>query len=107
MIYTLDGTKMTEFYDPQSLKHTMWLHYWGIKSTSPYKNAVVFTERNSSAETVTRKSHPKGWLLFLCCYNPSTIVPMVPLPDNGVPAKPVLWGEFTGEASLGAEKPLL
>jgi len=22
----------------------------------------------------------------------------VPLPDNGVPAKPALWGEFTGEA---------
>lgn len=39
-----DGTKMTDFYDGQTLKHTMWLHYWGIKSTSPYKNAVVFSK---------------------------------------------------------------
>ena len=36
--------------------------------------------------------------LFWCDYNPSTIVPMVPLPDNGVPDKPACWGEFTGEA---------
>lgn len=45
-----DGTKMTEFYDPQSLKHTMWLHYWGIKSTSPFKQAVVFSK---TAPTIT------------------------------------------------------
>ena len=44
---------MTEFYDPQSLKHTMWLHYWGIKSTSPYKNAVVFSK---TAPTITSVS---------------------------------------------------
>lgn len=47
-----DGTKMTEFYDPQSLKHTMWLHYWGIKSTSPYKNAVVFSKTAPSITSV-------------------------------------------------------
>ena len=38
------GTKMTDFYNPEALKHTMWLHYWGIKSTSPYKQAVVFSK---------------------------------------------------------------
>lgn len=47
-----DGTKMTDFYDPQSLKHTMWLHYWGIKSTSPYKNAVVFSKTQPSITSV-------------------------------------------------------
>ena len=48
-----DGTKMTDFYDPQSLKHTMWLHYWGIKSTSPYKNAVCFSKVEPSVESVS------------------------------------------------------
>lgn len=47
-----DGTKMTEFYDPQSLKHTMWLHYWGIKSTSPFKQAVVFSKTAPSITSV-------------------------------------------------------
>lgn len=48
-----DGTKMTEFYDPQSLKHTMWLHYWGIKSTSPYKQAVVFSKSEPAVSSVS------------------------------------------------------
>ena len=48
-----DGTKMTEFYDGQTLKHTMWLHYWGIKSTSPYKNAVVFSKATPSVVSVS------------------------------------------------------
>ena len=25
------------------MKNNHWLHYWGIKSTSPFKQAVVFT----------------------------------------------------------------
>jgi len=36
--------------------------------------------------------------IFLCNYNPSTIVPMVPLPNNGVPDEPVRWGNSTREA---------
>lgn len=48
-----EGTKMTEFYDPQSLKHTMWLHYWGIKSTSPQKQAVVFSKTQPAVASVS------------------------------------------------------
>ena len=48
-----DGTKMTDFYNPESLKHTMWLHYWGIKSTSPQKQAVVFSKTAPSITSVT------------------------------------------------------
>ena len=32
--------------------------------------------------------------------NPSTIVPMVPLPNNGVPDEPVRWGNSTREAKI-------
>lgn len=44
--YGMDATangKMTEFYNPTSLKNNHYLHIWGIKSTSPFENAVVFT----------------------------------------------------------------
>lgn len=44
--YGMDATangKMTEFYNPTTLKNNHYLHIWGIKSTSPFENAVVFT----------------------------------------------------------------
>ena len=34
---------MTKKKNPETLKNNHWLHYWGIKSTSPFKQAVVFT----------------------------------------------------------------
>ena len=37
------GLKRTSFYNPETLKNNHWLHYWGIKSTSPFKQAVCFT----------------------------------------------------------------
>lgn len=36
-------TKMTDFYNPESLKRNHWLHTWKVLSTSPFKPAVVFT----------------------------------------------------------------
>lgn len=44
------ATKMTEFYNPETLDNTMWLHVWRIFATSPFANAVVFT---SGANDVT------------------------------------------------------
>ena len=38
-----DGIRRTSFFNPESLKNNHWLHYWGVKSTSPYKQAVVFS----------------------------------------------------------------
>lgn len=40
---SLNGLKRTSFYNPETLKNNHWLHYWGVKSTSPFKQAVVFT----------------------------------------------------------------
>ena len=36
-------TKMTDFYNPETLKRNHWLHTWKVLSTSPFKDAVVFT----------------------------------------------------------------
>lgn len=44
--YGMDTTsvgKTTEFYNPTTLENNHFLHIWGIKSTSPFENAVVFT----------------------------------------------------------------
>lgn len=42
--------KATDFYNPQTLKRNHWLHEFGIMSTSPFENAVVFTK---SAQAVS------------------------------------------------------
>lgn len=47
------GFKRTSFYNPETMKNNHWLHYWGIKSTSPFKQAVVFTTDTIAVESVT------------------------------------------------------
>ena len=45
--------KYTEFYNPTTLKNNHFLHYWGVKSTSPFENAVVFTTVEPTVTSVT------------------------------------------------------
>lgn len=45
--------KYTEFYNPTTLKNNHYLHYWGVKSTSPFENAVVFTTEAPEVTSVT------------------------------------------------------
>ena len=46
--YALDAQstseKQTDFYNPQTLEKTTWLHAWRVFSTSPFENCTVFTE---------------------------------------------------------------
>ena len=46
------GLKATEFFNPQSLRRTHWLHIWGVLSTSPFANAAVFTQTAQSVVSV-------------------------------------------------------
>lgn len=39
-----NGTRATSFYNPETLKNNHWLHTWKVISTSPFKQAVVFTK---------------------------------------------------------------
>ena len=50
---TVAGRKYTEFYNPSTLKNNHFLHYWGVKSTSPFENAVVFTTIEGSVDSIT------------------------------------------------------
>ena len=39
-----NGTRATNFFNPETLKNNHWLHTWKVVSTSPFKQAVVFTK---------------------------------------------------------------
>lgn len=54
--YLLDNqaeVKMTNFYNPETLKNNHWLHTKKVISTSPFKNAVVFTPDDIEVNSVT------------------------------------------------------
>lgn len=48
-----EGIRRTSFFNPETLKNNHWLHYWGIKSTSPFKQAVVFTTSEVAVTGIT------------------------------------------------------
>lgn len=39
-----NGTRATNFFNPETLRNNHWLHTWKVISTSPFKQAVVFTK---------------------------------------------------------------
>ena len=41
---SINGTRSTTFFNPETLKNNHWLHTWKVVSTSPFKQAVVFTK---------------------------------------------------------------
>lgn len=47
------ATKTTEFYNPETLDNTLWLHVWRIFATSPFVNAIVFSRTESSVTSVS------------------------------------------------------
>ena len=54
--YALDnssGEKRTEWYNPTTLERNHFLHYWGVFSTSPFANAIVFTQTAQNITAVT------------------------------------------------------
>lgn len=57
--YGMDNSsvgKQTEFYNPTTLKNNHYLHIWGVKSSSPFENGVVFTAGVTPTVTDVRVS---------------------------------------------------
>ena len=50
---TESGEKETQFYNPTTLENNHFLHAWRVFSTSPFENAVVFTQDDISVLSVT------------------------------------------------------
>ena len=54
--YGLDNMaegRKTEFFNPQTLRTNHWLHIWGAVSTSPFENAVAFTQTAQGVTSVS------------------------------------------------------
>lgn len=45
--------RKTEFFNPQTMRTNHWLHTWGVLSSSPFENAVVFTTTAQSVTSIT------------------------------------------------------
>lgn len=46
----MEPGRKTEFFNPQTMRTNHWLHTWGVLSTSPFEQAIVFT---SNAQAIT------------------------------------------------------
>lgn len=53
LLDTQSEVKMTNFYNPETLKNNHWLHTKKVVSTSPFKDAVVFTSGKPAVNSVT------------------------------------------------------
>lgn len=51
--FGINGTRASTFYNPETLKNNHWLHVWMVYSTSPFKNAIVFTKSKPSVTSVS------------------------------------------------------
>lgn len=45
--------RKTEFFNPQTMRTNHWLHTWGVLSSSPFENAIVFTITPQAVSSVT------------------------------------------------------
>ena len=64
--YLLDAeseTKATEWYSPTRLRKNMFLHKWGIKSTSPFEQGLVFIANNTPSVTSVTVSPSTGTVI--------------------------------------------
>lgn len=50
---TMAEGRITEFFNPQTLRNNVFLHKWGVISSSPFANAVCFTQTAQGVTSVT------------------------------------------------------
>lgn len=50
---TMAEGRATELFNPQTLRTNHWLHTWGVVSSSPFENAIVFTQTAQAVSSVT------------------------------------------------------
>ena len=64
--YLLDAegdSKATEWYSPTRLRKNMFLHKWGVKSTSPFEQGLVFVTNNNPSVTSVTVSPASGTII--------------------------------------------
>lgn len=48
----MEPGRKTEFFNPQTIRTNHWLHTWGVLSTSPFEQAIVFTTNAQAISSV-------------------------------------------------------
>ncbi len=97
MSNTSAGVKRTSFYNPETLKNNHWLHYWGVKATSPMKQAVVFTLDSVAVSTVNVSPSAASVFAGQDIKLAATVV------TTGFANKSVLWSIDSTSSEAGAK----
>lgn len=93
-----DSTRVTMFYNPETLKANHWLHAWKIFSTSPFEQAAVFTKDVTPAVSAVVVS-PDSATVF-----PGTMLQMsAAVTAVGFANKAVTWSVVDSTTSAAVE----
>ena len=97
---TESGEKRTEWYNPTTLERNHFLHYWGVFSTSPFAQAVVFTQtaQNVSAVAISPES-----LSIVPTALPQTFKLSASVTTTGFANKSVTWSVDSTAAAAGVK----
>lgn len=101
--YALDnasGMKNTEWFNPVSLERSHFLHYWGVMSTSPFAQAVCFTQ---TAQAVSSVVVSPATLTLLPTAVPQQVQLSATVTTTGFANKAVVWSVDSTAAAAGVK----
>lgn len=99
----INGTRSTNFFNPESLKNNHWLHSWMVYSTSPFMPAIVFSKVAPSITSVSISPNESTVSAGLNVQLNATVV------AEGFANKSVIWevgeapGEKTGKVTVSSD----
>ena len=99
--YAMDnssGEKRTEWYNPTTLERNHFLHYWGVFSTSPFSQALCFTQ---TAQNVTAVAISPDSLSLVPLATPQVIGLSAAVTATGFANKAVTWKVDSTAATAG------
>lgn len=97
---TSSGEKRTEWYNPTTLERNHFLHYWGVFSTSPFAQAIVFTQ---TAQNVTAVDISPSSLTLTPLAVPQVIQLSAAVTATGFANKAVVWSVDSTSATAGVK----
>ena len=95
---TESGEKRTEWYNPTTLEKNHFLHYWGVFSTSPFSQAVCFTQ---TAQNVTSVTISPASLTMVPTALPQVVQLSATVVTAGFANKAVVWSVDSTSATAG------
>lgn len=96
-----DGVRATNFFNPETLRNNHWLHVWKVMSTSPFKQAVVFTKDVTPAVSAVAVSPSTATINV-----GQSIKLNAAVTTTGFANKAVIW-EITSDPTTGSAKAVI